>query len=82
MVETPRRGVCTRNEIVHQILTYLKRQASHGDTEAETLHTELLADSTNTTYQDLFRIERKINPRSTERSPNLHRTPGGAYIID
>ena len=29
-----------RNEIVHQILTYLKRQASEGDTEAETLHTE------------------------------------------
>jgi len=28
-----------RNEIVHQILTYLERQASNGDTDAETLHT-------------------------------------------
>jgi hypothetical protein len=62
-----------RNEIVHQILTYLKRQASNGDTEAETLHTELLADQTNTTYKDLLKTERTVNP---------HRTPGGAYIID
>jgi len=62
-----------RNEIVHQILTYLERQASNGDKDAETLHTELLADQTNTTYKDLFKTERKVNP---------HRTPGGAYIID
>jgi len=62
-----------RNELVKEILTYLERQASNGDKDAETLHTELLADQTNTTYKDLLKTERKVNP---------HRTPGGAYIID
>jgi len=65
--------VLTLSQVEASILTYLKRQASEGDTEAETLHTELLADQTNTTYTDLFKTERKVNP---------HRTPGGAYIID
>jgi hypothetical protein len=62
-------------------LPTIKRQASNGDTEAETLHADLLAAQTNTTMKSCSRAERKINPGSTERSPNIHRTPGGAYIV-
>lgn len=65
-------AIPVRNKLVTDLLIYLENQPE-SDTEADRLHSELLADETEATYKDL-KAEGKIGEGVTK-------TKGGSYII-
>ncbi len=64
-------AIRVKNNLVQEILNYLDRKAGEGDNEAAALHSELLADQVEATYEEM---------KEAGELP-IQKTRGGAYII-
>lgn len=64
-------AIRVKNKLVQDLLNYLDQKAGEGDTEADALHSELLADQVEADYEDL-KTDKELPP---------NRTKGGAWII-